>query len=95
MLNRKIDGGILANILNLDSLVGRQLRELLNQLRTMVSFLLADVLHHPDVAGQLSHREDNLVSRPFCPLGRKTPLPERLLKQPKDGSGVWPPGRDP
>ncbi len=34
----------------------------------MVSFLLADVLHHPDVAGQLSHREDNLVSRPFAHL---------------------------
>ena len=34
----------------------------------MVSFLFADVLHHPDVAGQLSHGEDNLVSHPFAHL---------------------------
>ena len=34
----------------------------------MVFFLCADVFHHPDVAGQLSHREDNLVSHPFAHL---------------------------
>jgi len=38
----------------------------------MVSFLFADVLHHPDVACQLSHGEDNLVSR-YRPLAHITP----------------------
>ncbi len=61
-------GSILANILNLDSLVGRQLCELVELVKDDGIFLLADVLHHPDVAGQLSHREDNVVSRPFAHL---------------------------
>ena len=33
ILNRKIDGAILANILNLDSLVGREVRELLEPVK--------------------------------------------------------------